>query len=98
MQEMDASPATSGLRGLQGNHARYDGFGNKTQQTVTKGSGPSHSFAVSAATNRLTAFGRDVARAEEHWAGSHGRNGREGRRERLRMTQLVPLAAGPVPR
>ncbi|MDO8941627.1 MAG: RHS repeat-associated core domain-containing protein, partial [Desulfobacterales bacterium] len=38
----------------------YDGFGNKTQQTVTKGTGPSHSFAVSAATNRLTAFGHDA--------------------------------------
>ena len=38
----------------------YDGFGNKTQQTVTKGTGPSHSYAVDAATNRLGGFGHDA--------------------------------------
>jgi len=38
----------------------YDGFGNKTQQTVTKGTGPTHSFPVDAATNRLGGFGYDL--------------------------------------
>ncbi|MBL0155496.1 MAG: hypothetical protein IPP47_00015 [Bryobacterales bacterium] len=38
----------------------YDGFGNKTQQTVTKGTGPSHSYAVDPLTNRLGGFGWDA--------------------------------------
>ncbi|MEW5978835.1 MAG: RHS repeat-associated core domain-containing protein [Acidobacteriota bacterium] len=35
----------------------YDGFGNRTSQTVTKGSGPAYSFAYSASTNRITTSG-----------------------------------------
>ncbi|HEY3439942.1 MAG TPA: RHS repeat-associated core domain-containing protein, partial [Paludibaculum sp.] len=32
----------------------YDGFGNKTHQSVTKGSGPVHSYSIDVATNRIT--------------------------------------------
>jgi RHS repeat-associated protein len=35
----------------------YDGFGNRTNQTVTKGSGPSHSVAIDPATNRISTSG-----------------------------------------
>jgi RHS repeat-associated protein len=35
----------------------YDGFGNRTAQTVTKGSAPSSSVAISASTNRITTTG-----------------------------------------
>ncbi|MEW5978800.1 MAG: hypothetical protein AB1898_23630, partial [Acidobacteriota bacterium] len=35
----------------------YDGFGNRTSQAVTKGSGPTSSFAYSASTNRITTSG-----------------------------------------
>ncbi|MBL0155556.1 MAG: hypothetical protein IPP47_00320 [Bryobacterales bacterium] len=38
----------------------YDGFGNKTQQTLTKGTGPTHSSPVDAQTNRLGGFGYDL--------------------------------------
>src|SRR5436309_97868 len=32
----------------------YDGFGNRTAATVTKGTAPSSSFSINAATNRIT--------------------------------------------
>jgi uncharacterized protein RhaS with RHS repeats len=35
----------------------YDGFGNKLQQAVTKGTGPSHTYTVDPVTNRLSQFG-----------------------------------------
>ncbi|MEW5980483.1 MAG: RHS repeat-associated core domain-containing protein [Acidobacteriota bacterium] len=35
----------------------YDGFGNRTSQAVTKGSGTASSFSYSAATNRITTSG-----------------------------------------
>ncbi len=35
----------------------YDGFGNKTAQTVTKGTGPQNSLTISGATNRITTAG-----------------------------------------
>jgi len=35
----------------------YDGFGNRTNQTVTKGSGPSNTVAISGTTNRITTAG-----------------------------------------
>ncbi len=35
----------------------YDGFGNRTNQTVTKGSGPTHSVAIDAGTNRISTGG-----------------------------------------
>jgi hypothetical protein len=35
----------------------YDGFGNRTNQTVTKGSGPTHSVAIDPATNRISTSG-----------------------------------------
>ena len=35
----------------------YDGFGNRTSQTVTKGSGPAASLAINAANNRITTSG-----------------------------------------
>lgn len=35
----------------------YDGFGNRTNQTVTKGSAPMHSVAIDAATNRIATAG-----------------------------------------
>ncbi len=35
----------------------YDGFGNRTNQTVTKGSGPTHSVAIDASTNRIATAG-----------------------------------------
>ncbi len=35
----------------------YDGFGNKTQQTVTKGTGPQHSLTINPANNRITTAG-----------------------------------------
>src|SRR5581483_11104167 len=35
----------------------YDGFGNRTQQTLTQGSGPTASFSVDAATNRINSTG-----------------------------------------
>ena len=40
----------------------YDGFGNRTGATVTKGSGPSSSFTIDAATNRIinAGFGYDA--------------------------------------
>ena len=54
------SAATTGTQ--WGLSFTYDGFGNKTQQTVTKGTGPSHSYSVDAATNRLGVgtFGYDA--------------------------------------
>ncbi|MCW5983026.1 MAG: hypothetical protein KIT09_33365 [Bryobacteraceae bacterium] len=36
------------------NQGRFDGFGNRTAQTVTKGSAPSSSLTYNMATNRLT--------------------------------------------
>lgn len=38
----------------------YDGFGNRLQQNVTKGTGPSAVFAVDPATNRLSTAGTGV--------------------------------------
>jgi RHS repeat-associated protein len=38
----------------------YDGFGNKTGQALTKGSGPVHSFAVDGATNRIVGMSYDA--------------------------------------
>jgi RHS repeat-associated protein len=35
----------------------YDGFGNRTNQSVTKGSGPTHSVAIDPATNRISTSG-----------------------------------------
>jgi YD repeat-containing protein len=35
----------------------YDGFGNKTNQTVTKGSAPTHSLVVNPANNRINMTG-----------------------------------------
>ncbi|MCZ2155772.1 MAG: hypothetical protein LC114_18045 [Bryobacterales bacterium] len=35
----------------------YDGFGNRTNQSVTKGSAPMHSVAIDAATNRIATAG-----------------------------------------
>ncbi|HZU29040.1 MAG TPA: RHS repeat-associated core domain-containing protein [Bryobacteraceae bacterium] len=35
----------------------YDGFGNRTQQTLTQGSGPTSSFSVDPATNRISTAG-----------------------------------------
>jgi RHS repeat-associated protein len=35
----------------------YDGFGNRTSQSVTKGSGPASSLSVSMTTNRITSSG-----------------------------------------
>ncbi|MDZ7637654.1 MAG: RHS repeat-associated core domain-containing protein [Bryobacterales bacterium] len=35
----------------------YDGFGNRTNQTVTKGTGPNHSVTIQAATNRILTAG-----------------------------------------
>ena len=35
----------------------YDGFGNRTAQTVTKGSGPSSSLSISLTTNRISSSG-----------------------------------------
>jgi RHS repeat-associated protein len=35
----------------------YDGFGNRLSQTVTKGSGPASSLAISLANNRITTSG-----------------------------------------
>jgi YD repeat-containing protein len=35
----------------------YDGFGNRTNQAVTKGSGPTHSVAIDPATNRISTSG-----------------------------------------
>ncbi|MEW5978801.1 MAG: RHS repeat-associated core domain-containing protein [Acidobacteriota bacterium] len=35
----------------------YDGFGNRTSQTVTQGSGPTVNLAYSASTNRITTSG-----------------------------------------
>src|SRR5258706_9650699 len=38
----------------------YDGFGNRTTTTVTKGSAPSSSFTISAGTNRILGFSYDA--------------------------------------
>jgi RHS repeat-associated protein len=38
----------------------YDGFGNKTGQTVTKGTGPSYTVGVNAATNRIVGYSYDA--------------------------------------
>ena len=38
----------------------YDGFGNRTAAMVTKGSAPSSSFSIDAATNRITGFSYDA--------------------------------------
>ncbi len=35
----------------------YDGFGNRTAQSVTKGTGPASSLNIDGATNRITGFG-----------------------------------------
>jgi YD repeat-containing protein len=35
----------------------YDGFGNRTNQTVTKGSGPTHSVTINPANNRVSTSG-----------------------------------------
>ena len=35
----------------------YDGFGNRTNQAVTKGSGPMHSVAINPANNRISTSG-----------------------------------------
>lgn len=35
----------------------YDGFGNRTNQSVTKGSGPTHSVTINAANNRISTSG-----------------------------------------
>ena len=48
-----SSAATTGSGGWGLNFA-YDGFGNKTQQSVTKGTGPVHSYSIDVATNRIT--------------------------------------------
>jgi RHS repeat-associated protein len=44
----------------------YDGFGNRTAQTVTVGSGPSSSLSVNAANNRVTSWNYD-ARGNVTW-------------------------------
>jgi RHS repeat-associated protein len=44
----------------------YDGFGNRTAQTVTVGSGPSSSLSVNAANNRVTSWDYD-ARGNVTW-------------------------------
>jgi RHS repeat-associated protein len=38
----------------------YDGFGNKTAQSLTKGSAPVHSFAVDGSTNRIIGVNYDA--------------------------------------
>jgi RHS repeat-associated protein len=38
----------------------YDGFGNKTAQTVWKGTGPSYTVGVNAATNRIVGYSYDA--------------------------------------
>ena len=40
-----------------GHSFTYDGFGNRTNQTLTKGSGPTHSVAIDATTNRINSAG-----------------------------------------
>ena len=49
---------TSATQGPQwGLSFSYDGFGNRLSQTVTKGSGPSNTLSVNAATNRISSSG-----------------------------------------
>jgi RHS repeat-associated protein len=45
------------VAGLQDDHARYDGFGNRLSQTVTQGTGPSSVTLVNGNTNRISSAG-----------------------------------------
>lgn len=51
---ISAETAGSGGWGLS---YSYDGFGNRTNQSVTKGSGPTHSVTINAANNRISTSG-----------------------------------------
>jgi RHS repeat-associated protein len=45
------------VAGLQDDHARYDGFGNRLSQTVTQGTGPASVTLVNGNTNRISSAG-----------------------------------------
>lgn len=51
---VSAETAGSGGWGLS---YSYDGFGNRTNQSVTKGSGPTHSVTINATNNRISTSG-----------------------------------------
>ena len=58
--EVQRSGAAGILLGYESswfNHARYDGFGNLTDQTLTQGSGPDVHVTVNPANNQLTSGG-----------------------------------------
>ena len=56
-EEVQRSAGCPLAGGVWFNHARYDGFGNKTQQSVIKGTAQSHVYTVDPLTNRLGQFG-----------------------------------------
>ena len=65
--------ATAGTGGVQwGNSYSYDGFGNLTSKTVTKGTAPSASPQVDPNTNRARMTGDNGFDANGNWLGQRG--------------------------